>query len=147
MKTRRITKFADLACAVMLASAVNNAWAENSRLDVIKNGEMKLNLRYRFETVSQDSFAEDANASTLRTRLNYSSQEFNGWKLFIEVDNVTEIFSDNFNSGAGTSSPDRDIYSVVADPNSTEFNQAYLNYTFKDKAFIRLVVQFKVKSH
>jgi len=138
METRHITKFAFLAWVVMLSSAVPNAMAENDLLDAIKNGDVKLNLRYRYEIVSQDGFAEDANASTLRTRLAYDSQEFNGWKLILEGENVTEILSDNFNSGAGTSSPDRDIYPVVADPNSTEFNQVYLSYTFNEEAFIRL---------
>jgi len=138
METRHITKFAFLAWVVMLSSAVPNAMAENDLLDAIKNGDVKLNLRYRYEIVSQDGFAEDANASTLRTRLAYDSQEFNGWKLILEGENVTEILSDNFNSGAGTSSPDRDIYPLVADPNSTEFNQVYLSYTFNEEAFIRL---------
>ncbi len=138
MDTRQFTQLAVLACAVMLTSAGPNASAEHGLGDAIKNGDVKLNLRYRYETVNEDGFAEDANASTLRTRLIYSSGEYNGWKLFLEGENVTEIFSDNFNSGAGTSSPDRNIFPVVADPNGTEINQAYLNYAFNEKASIRL---------
>jgi len=40
METRHITKFAVLACVVMLTIAVSIVEAENSLLDAIKNGEV-----------------------------------------------------------------------------------------------------------
>ncbi|MDH3588347.1 MAG: alginate export family protein [Gammaproteobacteria bacterium] len=97
--------------------------------DAISEGETHLNLRYRYEFVDQDSFSENANASTLRGRLNWLSGGYNNFRGFVEFDAVGEIFIDDYNSGMGTSSPVRSRYPVVADPNGTDLNQVYLQYS------------------
>ncbi len=105
--------------------------------DAIASGEFGLDLRYRFEYVDQTGFDAEAKASTLRTRLNYLTKDWQGWRLFVEADNVTELGPDDFNSGAGTSGPDRARFPVVADPDGTEINQAWVNYAFSDNAGIK----------
>ena len=135
-----ITKTQGVCSSCLLAfllSAVPVQAADNIG-DAIAGGEFGFNLRYRFEFVDQDGFSQDANASTLRTRLNYKTAIWNKWSFFIEADNVTELIFDDFNSGSGTSSADRSIYPVVADPNGTEINQAWINYAFTDKAGFKL---------
>ncbi len=94
----------------------------------ISSGDASLNLRYRYEYVDQDSFSEDAHASTLRMRLNYQTGGWRDWSGFLEFDHVLEVFLNDYNSGAGTSSGDRNQYPVVADPNGSDFNQVYLQY-------------------
>jgi len=79
--------------------------------------------------VDQDNFDRDANASTLRTRLNYRTQRHHGWQFFIEADNVMEIFGDNYNAGGGNT-PNNGQYPVVADPTGTEINQVWFSYAF-----------------
>ena len=64
--------------------------------------------RYRYEFVDQASFDKNANASTILLRLNYETNEYKGLSGFIEFDYVGEVLVNEFNSGAGTSSPDRD---------------------------------------
>ncbi len=104
--------------------------------DAFSNGDANLSFRYRFEMVDQDNFNRDANASTLRTRLNYTTEAYKGWKLFIEADNVMEVFGDNYNAGAGNT-PNNGQYPVVADPTGTEINQAWFNYAFNDNSHLK----------
>lgn len=126
-----------LAFAVLLAGP--SVWAQESvatddsdkNVDLstaITSGKASLGLRYRYEFVDQDSLDENANASTLRLRLNYTTGKWQDWTGFVEFDQVLEVLLDDFNSGAGTSSPGRAQYPVVADPNGTDFNQFYLQY-------------------
>ncbi|WP_395376981.1 alginate export family protein [Marinicella sp. W31] len=97
--------------------------------EAFSNGKASLSFRYRYEYVDQDIFDRDANASTVRTRLNFKTEEYNGLTFFIEADNVTEVFSDNYNAGAGNT-PTRGEFPVVADPTGTEINQAWFNWGF-----------------
>jgi hypothetical protein len=91
-------------------------------------GTPHIQFRYRYEYVSDDLFTKNANASTLRLRLNYATLKWKGWSGFTEFDYVGEVFINDFNSGAGTSPPDRDIYPVVADPKGADLNQFYFDY-------------------
>lgn len=103
---------------------------EPTFLEAWKEGEVRLELRYRFEDVSEDAFAEDAHASTLRTVLGYRTGSRRGWSLYLEAENVTELgFEDQFaNRGAGSLSNGVFDRPVIADPELTEANQAYLRY-------------------
>jgi len=103
--------------------------AADTLAEAFINGKTELSLRYRYEYVDQDGFSKNANASTLRTRLNYKTEEYKGYSFFIEADNIMEIFADNYNAGAGNS-PGNSQYPVVADPQGTEINQAWVNYDF-----------------
>ncbi len=114
---------------LLLIFMYKKAHAEMSFAEAFSNGHTELTWRYRYEFVDSEAFNRNANASTLKTRLNYSTAEYKGMTFFIEVDDVTEVFSDNFNSGAGTS-PDRSQFPVVADPSGTEINQAWFNVDF-----------------
>ncbi len=88
----------------------------------VTGGQAHLEFRYRLESVDQAPFADDALASTLRSRLNYRTQEWHHLGAFVEVDNVTSLGNDAYNSTVNgvTDRP------IVADPEYTEFNQAYL---------------------
>ncbi len=105
--------------------------AADSLAEAFSEGKANLSMRYRYEFVEQDSFDRDANASTLRTRFNFKTDAYKGFSFFTEFDNVSRVFSDNYNSGAGTS-PNRTRFPVVADPTGTELNQVWINYHFSD---------------
>jgi len=95
--------------------------------EAIREGSGGVDLRYRIEVVDDDASAEDAEASTLRLRLNYETAEFRDWSAFVEFDYVAEVLLDDFDSGGGTS-PDRAQYPVVADPHGADLNQLYFDY-------------------
>ncbi|WP_321390067.1 alginate export family protein [Emcibacter sp.] len=92
--------------------------------DALTKGKAYLDLRYRYEFVDQDGFAEHANASTLRTRLGYQTGTFKGISGLLEFENVTAIASGKFNNTVNG----ENYYPVVADPKNTEVNQVYLTY-------------------
>ena len=121
---------------VMAAVLLSMVWASRAlgaegsdSLDVLLDeGKVMLDFRYRYEFVEDDRFPEDANASTLRTRLGFQSGNWNGLDFNIEVNDVRHVLSNDFDAGGGTT-PDRTEYPVVPDPKGTRLNQAYLNYT------------------
>jgi hypothetical protein len=101
---------------------------DKTLVEAILAGTPHVNFRYRYEYVSDDNFNKNANASTLRFRLNYGTDKWRGWSAFGEFDYVAELLFNDFNSGAGTSPPDRNEYPVVADPKGADLNQFYLDY-------------------
>jgi hypothetical protein len=90
----------------------------------VSEGSVKLDMRYRFENVDDDALDKDANASTLRTRITVATGMVGAFSALAEVDNVSEIGSDNYNSTANGNT-DRP---VVADPKGTDINQVWLRY-------------------
>lgn len=105
---------------------------------LLGDADAALALRYRYEFVDQQGFEDDANASTLRVRASVQSGEAAGFSFFAEVDAITELGPDDFNSGAGSSGPDRNRFPVVADPDGVEFNQAYAQFKFSEATRLRL---------
>ncbi|MDA3934629.1 MAG: alginate export family protein [Gammaproteobacteria bacterium] len=99
----------------------------DSFADAFTGGDIGLDFRSRYEFVDDDALARDANALTLRSRLNFKSLPWHGWQLFVEGDNVTDLGVDNFNGGAGTT-PGREQFPVVADAGDTRLNQLWLQY-------------------
>lgn len=95
--------------------------------DVIKNGKVLLKVNPRYEYVEQDGL-EDAHAFTVRTALGFETGSLYGFSSLIEFEDVTIIGSeDNYNQ-AGLN-PGGAGKAVVADPEGTELNRAWLGYT------------------
>ena len=127
-----------LIFAFLTATANAQEESENQSLaDAVTSGTAHFGFRYRYENVDQDGFSDDANASTVRLRLNYKTGSWQKWSGFAEFDYVGEVFLNDFNS-LGGSSPNRDQYPVVADPKGTDLNQLYLDYTPSAQANFRL---------
>ena len=99
---------------------------------MVKDGTASLNLRYRFENVDQDGISKDATANTLRSRITLATAPWGGFSALIEMDDVTNIGSDDYNSlsnGHGQ-------YPVIADPEGTDINQVYFKYAGEGMAGI-----------
>ena len=111
--------------------------ADNSLADAIMSGDAGIALRYRYEHVDQDGFDENANASTLRLRLDYRTGSWRDLTAFAQFDYVGELFLRDFNNLSG-SSPDRDRYPVVADAKGPDLNELYLDYDPGEDTRIRL---------
>mgnify|MGYP002624365898 CR=1 FL=1 len=80
-------KLAPLPCAVIAAVAMAPAPVIASGItEALADGKANLDLRYRYEAVSQDNALEDASASTVRTRLGYMTGEFVGLSGFFEFE-------------------------------------------------------------
>lgn len=89
-------------------------------------GDIILDARLRYETVSQDGFAKDAQALTLRTRLGYETPAWRGFKALAELENVTAL-----GEGYNSTTNGKLRYPVVADPEVTELNRAQVSWSGK----------------
>ena len=96
--------------------------------EALKDGDFEVSLRYRFEYVDDDARPKEGQASTLRTTLAYGSKPYRGVSFFVEAEDVTDIGleDEHNNAGFGSLANGRTEYATIADPNSTEINQAYV---------------------
>lgn len=123
----RMMKLTLLSLAVAGTTLSHAALAEEALSNLFTQGKPILDARYRIEHVDQDNALKHANAQTLRTRLGYQSGKWYGLSALVEADNVSRIGEDAYNSTRNGQSE----YSVVADPNGSEVNQALLRYDHK----------------
>ncbi len=111
-----------LLTAAILAAP--SAFAANSNLgSALTDGKLSANFNLRYEGVEQDNAAKDADALTLRTRLNYTTGNFNGFSAAVELENSIALV-DDYKDLLGQGSE----HSVIADPDHTELDQAYIAY-------------------
>jgi len=91
-----------------------------------ESSSTSLDMNLRYESVDQNNALKDASALTLRTRLIYKTASYNGLSGVVEFEDSRVIAGqDDYNNTLGQNAG---IYSVVADPETTELDQAFLQY-------------------
>lgn len=117
------------ACGIASLFAAAGAQADDFKdlQPALLGGTPILNVRPRYEFVTQDNNLDDASAFTLRTRLGYSTGAWNHFDVTADFENVAAPFGQPFNSGPGGNG--KTGRALVADPTGTELNQFYLRYT------------------
>lgn len=114
-----------LALALAVSGALTGTAAHADALgDALANGKTALELRYRLENVDQVGIAKEANASTLRARVRYTSAEWMQTSAMLEFDNVSRIGDDRYNDDRNG----KTMYPKVVDPDGAELNQALVKY-------------------
>ena len=116
----------------MALGGTAHATTLNDVAQAVTNSTVKVNLRYRLETVDQDGVSKEAIASTLKSRLTWATAPVNNFTVNVEVDNVTAIFVDDYNSTTNSKTQ----YPVIADPEGTDLNQANIKYSGKNLTFV-----------
>src|SRR3990172_11523105 len=77
MTTGHIVRSGVMAAgAVLAAGGATTAHAVDDIRQAITDGKASIDLRYRYEYVDDDAVTKDAGASTLRTRLGYTTAAF-----------------------------------------------------------------------
>ncbi len=114
-----------LASLLILLSTSSVALAEGK-------GEFYSDFNLRFETVEQNNPLEDADALTLRSRLGFKTGVASGFSALIEIEDVREIVDDFSVPPAGVR-PGQ--FSVIADPEGTEVDQAFVKYATDNFSF------------
>lgn len=120
----RMMKLSLLSLAIAGTTLSHAAFAEESFSNLFSEAKPILDARYRYEHVDQDNALKHANAQTLRTRAGVQSGKWYGLSALIEADNVSRIGDASYNETRNGQSE----YSVVADPDGSEVNQALLRY-------------------
>lgn len=99
--------------------------APASLADAIAKGKFSLQARLRWEHADQANLRE-SDAFTLRTRFGFTSAPLAGFQGMLEAENILAVDGDSYNA-AGTN-PGGAGRTVIADPEDTGLNQAWLSY-------------------
>ncbi|WP_269619732.1 alginate export family protein [Zhongshania sp. BJYM1] len=127
-----IIKFPWLAFFMCAIFAAQNSYSAESLGEAFSKGEAHLNMRLRYESMTEDmpSGENTGRAVTLRTRLNFKTDAYQGFTGFIEMDDVSNFAgSSNDSVNGNVSEP------LIADPVGTEVNQVFLAYKNWDIEF------------
>lgn len=121
-----------------IAHAQDAAPVAASLCEAISEGKLLLNFRPRYEYVDQDGKAENANAFTVRTLLGWQTRPLHGFSVTAQIIDVSKL-EDDFNDNArGVAQPGKGNYPVIADPDHTDFNQLFVEYSGLAATTIRL---------
>lgn len=140
-KPKRLVKSV-LTSAILASIVIQPALAEELYIDALdtqvedalkfedetgKYGQVKFNLRYRFELADvADNGRDTAYANTLRLRFGYLTPEYYGFQAYGEFEGNVAMQPDYFSpKSSWTGDPTRQ---VIADPQAAELNQMYVTY-------------------
>lgn len=116
-----------LAAAVVLALAAGPAAAQVDSLEAaVTGGKASGSFNLRYEGVDEDKALDDATAVTLRTALKFTTAAYKGFTAVLEGEDVRAVGADNYSVPVTGFNTGR--YDVINDPETTEVNQAYLQY-------------------
>lgn len=99
--------------------------------DAIAKGKFSLNARLRYEFADDDRFAKDSNAATIRTRFGFTTAPLYGFTAMLEGENVAVLGPEHNFNAAGSNG--QGMRPAVADPPTTELNQAWLAYNYDNQ--------------
>jgi hypothetical protein len=140
---RAVSEGAVVACCafVMLGFTAGQSLAQaedppapapNGVFSAITQGRLILELRPRYERAEQAGFA-DADASTLRTRLGWETDEWRGVKALIEFEDVRKL-GGQFNDGVPPAEP----FATIGDPEGSELNRAQIAWRINPHVAVAL---------
>lgn len=115
-----------LAAAVLFA-VQQQAGQAQGLTDAIASGGFEGSLNMRYENVDQANFPERAKALTLRSAFRYTTGGIGYFSALLEAEDVRVLGGlDEYSVGPTGFNPG--LYPAVADPESTEINQGYLQF-------------------
>lgn len=128
--TKMVLKPLALSIALLSASTfVSPTMAAETLAEAFSGGKAFANLRLRYESADQDEGVgrPSADALTLRTTFGYHTDEYKGFSVLVEAEDVREVLGVNdFSVGPANVRPGQ--FDVIADPETTELDQAFVQY-------------------
>ena len=116
-----------LMSAALMVSSISSAFAAETVYEALATGTASGNVNLRYESVSQDNTLQDASALTLRTRIGYQTADLSGWSVGVEFED-SRIVMGQGDYTVGPTGYNLGEYSVIADPETTELDQAFVQY-------------------
>jgi hypothetical protein len=92
---------------------------------LIDDSKFYVDMRYRYEHVEQDGFDNDADASTIRTKVGYKTGTFHDFQGGFEVEFSGELKNGGYNDTVNG----KNLHPTIADPEHQEINQAWVAWT------------------
>lgn len=121
--------------AAMASGTMVPAWADDTQgtpvslMEAISGGTPMTNFRLRYEGVDQDGKRENANAFTLRSLIGWQTAPFHSFSIAAQFINVG-VFNDNYdNFDKAAAEPGKGAYPRVVDPDDTDINQLFVEWT------------------
>ena len=159
MKSNTSLNLRQIFIGFLIAGAASTAYAEEleplpdyTLLDAIKGGKNLTSFRLRYEHVSQDGLQppttvgttpnptankdlKDADGVTLRSLVGWQTAPFHNLSFAAQVINVSK-FEDNFNDSTNntlinsvSNQPGKVQYTKIVDPDNTDINQLFVDWT------------------
>lgn len=97
---------------------------------LVRDSKVSLNVRVRAEVADQDGL-ETSQAYTVRTRLGYTTNTANPLYFHVELEDIHAADESQYNAAGFSGQPEK---TVIADPEDTELNQAFVHYNFQPAA-------------
>jgi hypothetical protein len=118
--------------ALVTGLTITHSWAAESANETATNslgyallhGTPTLDARYRYEHVDLEGTSRNANASTLRSRLGYTTGLYNNFDARFEWQNIHTLGAEHYNSGSNN----RTEFPLIGDQQSNRLNHLYLGY-------------------
>ncbi len=151
-RLRHLSAALMLAVLSMSVQAEEEALPEYTFMDAIKTGKNMTSFRLRYEYVDQDglqpgtyadgaanptgtSDLKAANAVTLRSLIGWQTAPYHNWSFAAQLTNVSKL-NDDFNDGTNgvringaSNESDKINYAKVVDPDYTDVNQLFVDWT------------------
>lgn len=94
------------------------------------SGRPNVQLRPRYESVDEDNSKNNANAYTMRSIVGYTSKRWKAFWTKLEGEHVSHLNDTDYFDTTNFNKAQTD--SLVADPENTEVNQAYVGIHWTD---------------
>lgn len=115
--------FASIALGIVCAASTQ---AADSFSTWFTEGKGTISFRPRYEFASFDSpTLDDSYVFTLKSQVGYATADWNGFSALVEMVDVRALDDENYNAAGLNGQPG---HAVIADPETTELNQFFLNY-------------------
>jgi len=98
-------------------------------LDAIKAGQNLSSFRLRYEYVDQANLPENAEALTLRSLIGWQTAPYRNFSFAAQIIDVGKLVDDYNDRALNVSQPGMANYPNVVDPDNTDINQLFIDWT------------------
>lgn len=132
MKNKQVLKqlvaFALMAGTGIVAHA-EELLPEYTFIESVKAGQNMTSFRLRYEHVDQDTLPENAEALTLRSLVGWQTAPYKNFSFAAQLIDVGKIVDDYNDRDLNRSQPGMANYPNVVDPDNTDINQLFVEWT------------------
>lgn len=122
------------------APAVAAPPAEYTFMDSVKSGKNLTSFRLRYEGIDDDvpAHTENADAWTLRSLVGWQTAPWHNFSIAAQLINVTAFQDDYDNRDKNVAEPGKGAYPIIVDPDNTDINQLFVEWTGIRNTKVRL---------